>query len=82
MARRGGLHGQDDPQAIYAALQRHWDIDDISGLKVREVKLQRDENGGLRLDYDYDARAHLFFNVDVVLHFAADVPMQRSGADH
>ena len=81
VAQRGGLNGQDDPQAIYAALQRHWDIDDIGGLKVRDVQLQRADSGGLSLGYSYDARAHLFYNVYIVLHFAADVPMRRSSGD-
>jgi hypothetical protein len=81
VAQRGGLNGQDDPPAIYAALQRHWDIDDIGGLKVHDVQLQRADSGGLSLGYSYDARAHLFYNVYLVLHFAADVPMRRSSGD-
>ncbi|MDE2148421.1 MAG: DUF4845 domain-containing protein [Gammaproteobacteria bacterium] len=74
IAQNGGLHGADDPDSIHEGLQRHWDIDDIEGLDPRDVKVVREQDS-LHMAYDYEARARLFYNVYVVIHFQDDRPI-------
>lgn len=56
------------PTAILRILNRHWDIDDIYDLQPQDVVIRQGDNGQT-LSYDYKARAHLFYNVFVVIHF-------------
>jgi len=55
-------------------LQRRWDIEDIQTITPQDIKVRRDESGRA-LVYNYEARTHLFYNVDLVLHFADEVPL-------
>lgn len=57
------------------SLQRYWDIESIDALTPKDVKVKRTEQGRF-LSYDYEAREHLFYNIYVVIHFQADVPLR------
>jgi hypothetical protein len=72
------VDGQVDVGALRSAIERRWDVDYINQLEPRDIKVVRGERG-LTLSYDYEARAHLFYNVDLVIHFADDIPI-RGGA--
>ena len=61
--------GSIDPASVRPALQRIWDIDDITQLTPKDIAIEREGNGGGALAYQYEARAHLFYNVDLVLLF-------------
>lgn len=63
-----------DPASIRSDLQRFWDIDDVQYLAVSDVKIKRSERGRF-ISYDYEARERLFYNIYIVIHFAADVPL-------
>lgn len=66
-----------DAMTIRNHLQRRWDIEDIDGLKPADVKIKRNDQGR-RMSYGYEARAHLFYNISVVVDFSDDLPL-RSG---
>lgn len=67
--------GNVDVAAVRLALQRRWDIDYLSQLEPRDVKVVR-TSGGLFLSYDYDAEVPLFANIIVVANFKADIPLR------
>lgn len=64
-----------DVAAIRTALQKRWDIDYISQLDPRQVKVIRTERG-LFLSYAYDGTVKLFANISVLVHFQDDVPLR------
>lgn len=66
--------GDQEAQAVRAALQRLWDVDDIGHLQPRDIKLKRTEHGRF-LVYDYEARTPLFYNISLVIHFQDEVRM-------
>lgn len=68
--------GSIDPLAVRNALQRRWDIDDIIIIMPKDILIERGSNGGGALVYNYEARAHLFYNVDLVLTFSGRAPVK------
>lgn len=68
--------GSVDPLAVRNALQRRWDIDDITQILPKDIKIERDGRGGGALTFDYEARTHLFYNVDLVLKFDGRAPVK------
>lgn len=64
-----------DATVIRDRLQRRWDIEDIVLLTPKDIKIRRTEAGRF-LEYDYEARTRLFYNIDVVIHFKDEVPMR------
>lgn len=67
-------NGRAEPMVLRNALQRYWDIEDIRYLEPRDIKVKRTQNGRF-LSYEYEAREHLFYNISIVIDFAADVPL-------
>ena len=55
-------------------LQRYWDIDDITRVEPKDIKLKRSERGRF-MTYDYEAREKLFYNIYIVIHFQGEVRM-------
>lgn len=65
VAQEGG-----EPATMKSSLQKRWDIEDINFLQPKDIEFQRGDNGAITLKYNYEARAHLFYNVDLVLTFS------------
>lgn len=63
-----------DVRAIRDELQRFWDVDSIDHLTVSQVRIGRAEHGRT-ISYDYEARAHLFYNISVVIEFSDAVAL-------
>lgn len=59
-------------------LQRFWDIEDITYLQPRDIKVKRTQTGRY-LSYEYEARERLFYNISIVIEFADDVPLANVG---
>jgi len=76
-SKEGSSGGQADVTAIRSALQRRWDIDYISQIEPKDIKVVRKSNG-IFLTYDYDAEVSLFANVSVVAHFSNEVPLRAA----
>ena len=55
-------------------IERRWDIDYINQLEPKDVKVGNTDKG-VAISYDYEARAHLFSNVFIVIHFAESIPL-------
>lgn len=67
-------NGRAEPNALRKGLQRYWDIEDIKYLEPVDVKIKRTQDGRY-LSYEYEARERLFYNISIVIEFAADVPL-------
>lgn len=55
-------------------MKTRWDVEGISTLDVNEVTLEK-YGAGRALVYDYDAKAELFANISLVVHFEKKFPM-------
>ncbi|GAC1628879.1 MAG: hypothetical protein NVS9B10_19320 [Nevskia sp.] len=73
----GSSGGEVDVAAIRSALQRRWDIDYLSQIQPKDIKVVRTDKG-LFLSYDYDAVVKLFANISVIAHFQDDVPLRAA----
>ena len=71
--------GTTDPVMVRQALERRWMVDDMTIIEPTDIKVQRGERGKVSLVYDYEARAHLFYNADISLVFTGSEPV--SGAE-
>ena len=60
------------------AMRTRWDVEGINTLRVEDVKLVKTP-GGRALSYDYEARADLFYNISLVVHFESQFPMKGGG---
>lgn len=70
--------------ALRTALQRWWDVDDIEFLYPTDITINNGGKGkGRTLSYDYYARAELFADISVIVHFKNDIPVSgaRGGVD-
>jgi len=56
-------------------IEKRFDIDYISQLEAKDIKIVRTD-AGMSMGYDYEARANLFANVFVVIHFAEMIPLR------
>jgi hypothetical protein len=63
-----------DPVDVHRAIERQWDIDYITQLEPKDIKVGNTAQG-VTISYDYEARAHLFYNIYIVIHFADSIPL-------
>jgi hypothetical protein len=56
-------------------IEKRFDIDYITQLEAKDIKISNTERG-VTMGYDYEARAGLFANVFVVIHFKEDIPLR------
>lgn len=61
------------------AMQTRWDVEGITTLEVKDVKLVK-FGQGRALAYDYEARTELFYNLSLVVHFENKFPMKGGGS--
>lgn len=59
---------------LHRSLQKRWDVDDVTHLKVKQIKLTKKKTGK-ELAYSYEVRKHLFANWDLVLTFDKNFPL-------
>ena len=65
-------------QDLRKNMKTRWDVEGITTLDVTEVKIVG-SGAGRALAYDYEARAPLFSNISLVVHFQAKFPMAGGG---
>ena len=65
-------NGESVPQ-MRSSLQRRWDIDYISHVEPKDIKVIRTKSGGRAFAYDYYVEEHLFYNVYITLYFKGEV---------
>jgi len=69
-----GAGSEIDVTDVQRDIQRRWDIDYVNQIEARDIKVGNTPQG-LAISYDYEARAHLFYNIYIVIHFAEDIPL-------
>lgn len=68
------------PQAeLRKAMRTRWDVEGINTLTVNDVKLVK-FGAGRALEYSYEARAPLFYNLSIVATFENKFPMKGGGS--
>lgn len=65
-------------QTLRNNMKTRWDVEGITTLDVKDVTLEK-YGAGRALAYDYEARAELFYNISLVVHFENKFPMPGGG---
>ena len=63
-------------EGVKKSLDRHWAIEDITGLDYKDIEITKDENGGLQMHVAYDDSAPYVANVSLVVHFDKTVKVK------
>ena len=69
-------NAEGDIPYIWKRLQQRWDVEDITRLQVKEIKVVKTKDNRRALQYDYDAKVNLFYNVYLVVNFTGDEKMR------
>lgn len=64
-----------DPGAVHRSLEKHWQIEDISGVDAKDVEVTKDESG-MALHVAYEDSAPYIANVFLSVHFDKTVKVQ------
>jgi hypothetical protein len=64
-----------DQGAVRRSLDKHWQIEDITGVESKDVEIVKDDNG-LSLHVAYDDSAPYIANMSVTVHFDKSVKVQ------
>ena len=59
-------------------MKTRWDVEGITTLDPKDVTLEK-SGAGRALAYDYEARADLFYNISLVVHFQKKYPLPGGG---
>lgn len=70
------LGGSEGGESIRKTLQKYWDIDDITRIEPKDIKIKRSDRGRFMV-YDYEAKERLFYNIYIVIHFKDEVPLSN-----
>jgi hypothetical protein len=62
--------------AVKRSLDRHWSIEDITGVEYKEIEITKDDNGGLQMHVAYDDTVPYVANVSLLVHFEKTVKVQ------
>ena len=74
-AKEGKGGDNPDPGALRTSIERHWEIEDITGLDYKDVEIVKDERG-VSLHVAYDDSAPYIANVSLAVHFDKTVKVQ------
>ncbi|MGO9934088.1 MAG: DUF4845 domain-containing protein [Steroidobacteraceae bacterium] len=61
---------------VKKSLDRHWNIEDITGIDYKDIEITKDENGALQMHVAYDDSAPYVANVSLTVHFEKTVKVQ------
>jgi hypothetical protein len=64
-----------DPQAIRNLLDRHFNIEDPTGITVKDIEITRDD-GGVQMHVMYDDAVPYVANVSLSVHFEKTVKVR------
>ena len=62
--------------AVKKSLDRHWSIEDITGVEYKDIEITKDDNGGLQMHLAYDDSVPYVANVSLLVHFDKTVKVQ------
>jgi len=69
------LQGSNDPGNIKRTLERHWAIDDPTGLALKDIEVTKDESGA-SIRAVYDDTVPYVANVSLSVHFDKTVKVK------
>ena len=75
----GDVANGQDSSVLRRPLERFWDVDSIEYLDYKTIKLVRSDRGRA-IQYKYEARAPLFYNISLVMEFEDSVPVTGAGS--
>ena len=64
-----------DQVAVHRSLEKHWQIEDISGVDAKDVEVTKDESG-MVMHVSYDEAAPYIANVSLSVHFDKTLKVQ------
>jgi len=64
-----------DPVAMRRALDKHWEIEDISAVDVKDIEIVKGDNG-VEMHVAYDEAVPYIANVSLSVHFEKTVKVQ------
>jgi hypothetical protein len=64
-----------DAGALTRTLEKHWEVEDITGLDWKEVQISKDD-AGVSMHVAYDDTEPFIANVSLVVHFDKTVKVQ------
>ena len=64
---------------IRKAMKTRWDVEGITTLDVKDVRIVKHGPSGRALEYDYEATAPLFANLSILAEFHGYFPMDGVG---
>ena len=64
-----------DPAALRGALDRHFTIDDPTGVNIKDIEITKDE-GGVQMHIAYDDSTPYVANVSLTVHFEKTVKVR------
>jgi Domain of unknown function (DUF4845) len=65
-----------DPAAIRNLLDRHFNIEDPTGVTVKDIEITRDDGGGVQMHVAYDDAVPYVANVSLSVHFEKTVTVR------
>jgi hypothetical protein len=65
-----------DQGGMRRSLEKHWQIEDISSVDVKDVEILKDEAGGVSMHVAYDDSVPYAYNVSLSVHFDKTVKVQ------
>jgi Domain of unknown function (DUF4845) len=64
-----------DIGSVNKSLERHWEIEDITGVDYKDIEIKKEDNG-LVMHVAYDDSAPYIANVSLAVHFDKTVKVQ------
>jgi hypothetical protein len=64
-----------DLSGVRASIDRHWAIEDITGVEQKDIEISRDDSG-LTLHVAYDDSVPYLANISLSVHFDKTVKVQ------
>jgi hypothetical protein len=64
-----------DAGSVLRSLERHWEIEDITGVDYKDIEVKKDD-GGIVLHVAYDDAVPYIANVSLSVHFDKTVKVQ------
>jgi hypothetical protein len=69
------LKDSPDPGGIRRSLERHWSIEDITAVDVKQIEIVKDDSG-VEMHVAYDEAVPYIANVSLSVHFEKTVKVQ------
>jgi hypothetical protein len=74
-ALRSEFKGAPEPGPIHRSLERHWQIDDVTGLEAKEVEVTK-EDGAVLVHAAYEDKVSFLGNISLLVSFEKTVRIE------